>query len=83
VQSAQTGRAARLDDVLERAYLQAVGDEVRADVRGALESWSSVREALAMATSPASGPDSPRRPKDQAPAAGRAPAGGAGQVEMR
>jgi predicted dehydrogenase len=58
VQSAQSGRPARLDDVLERAYLQAVGDEVRADVRDALESWSSVRAALATATSLGS----PRRP---------------------
>jgi predicted dehydrogenase len=52
VQSAETGRAARLDDVLERAYAQAIRDEVRADVRRALEGWPSVREALAMTTSP-------------------------------
>jgi len=53
VQSAQTGRAARLDDVLERAYAQAIREETRADVRSALEGWPSVREALAMTTSPA------------------------------
>ena len=52
VQSAQTGRAARLDDVLERAYAQAIREETRADVRSALEGWPSVREALAMTTSP-------------------------------
>jgi predicted dehydrogenase len=52
VQSAESGRAARLDDVLERAYAQAVGEEVRADVRSVLEGWPSVREALAMTTSP-------------------------------
>jgi predicted dehydrogenase len=51
VQSAETGRAARLDDVLDRAYAQAIREEARADVRGALESWPSVREALAMTTS--------------------------------
>jgi predicted dehydrogenase len=52
VQSAETGRAARLDDVLEQAYAQAVRDEARADVRRALEGWPSVREALAMTTAP-------------------------------
>jgi predicted dehydrogenase len=55
VQSAATGRPVRLDQVLERAHAQAVRDEARADVRAVLESWSSVREALAMTTSPASG----------------------------
>jgi predicted dehydrogenase len=50
VQSAETGRAARLDDVLERAYTHAIRDEARADVRHALESWSSVREAMATTT---------------------------------
>ena len=53
VQSAQTGRAARLDDVLERAYERAIRDEARADVRAALESWPSVGEALALTTTPA------------------------------
>jgi predicted dehydrogenase len=53
VQSAETGRVARLDDVLGRAHAQAIRDEVRADVRAALESWPSVREALAVATSAA------------------------------
>jgi predicted dehydrogenase len=46
VQSARTGRTARLDEVLERAYAQAVLDETRADVRAVLESWTSVRAAL-------------------------------------
>jgi predicted dehydrogenase len=46
VHSAATDRAARLDDVLERAHAKALRDETRADVRGALESWTSVREAL-------------------------------------
>jgi predicted dehydrogenase len=49
VQSAETGRAARLDDVLETAHARAIREEARADVRGALESWSSVRTALTMA----------------------------------
>jgi predicted dehydrogenase len=52
VQSAETGRAARLDDVLERAYAQAIREEARADVRSVLEGWPSVRAALAMTTSP-------------------------------
>jgi predicted dehydrogenase len=52
VQSAESGRTARLDDVLERAYAQAIRDEARADVRRALEGWSSAREALAVTTSP-------------------------------
>jgi predicted dehydrogenase len=49
VQSAETGRAARLDDVLETAHARAIREEARADVRGALQSWSSVRTALAVA----------------------------------
>jgi predicted dehydrogenase len=53
VQSAESGRTAHLDDVLERAYAEAIRDEARADVRHALEGWPSVREALAMTTSPA------------------------------
>jgi predicted dehydrogenase len=53
VQSAETGRTAHLDDVLEQAYAEAIRDEARADVRHALEGWPSVREALAMTTSPA------------------------------
>jgi predicted dehydrogenase len=55
VQSARTGRATRLDDVLERAHRQAVDDEVRADVRAALKSWPTVRTALDRAASPALG----------------------------
>jgi predicted dehydrogenase len=46
VRSAETGGVARLDAVLDQAYAQAVRDEARADVRRALEGWSSVREAL-------------------------------------
>jgi predicted dehydrogenase len=59
VQSAATDRVARLDDVLEQAHAQALRDEVRADVRSALESWTSVREALTSTTvrAPSDGPD--------------------------
>jgi predicted dehydrogenase len=46
VQSASTGTRVRIDDVLERAYERATADEPRADVRDALHSWTSVREAL-------------------------------------
>jgi predicted dehydrogenase len=57
--SAATDRATRLDDVLEHAHAQALRDEVRADVRRALESWTSVREALTPTTvrAPSDGPD--------------------------
>lgn len=47
VRSAMSGRRERLDDVLERAYAQALREETRADVRHALAGWSSVRDALA------------------------------------
>jgi predicted dehydrogenase len=47
VDSAGTGRVSRLDDVLERAHAAAVQGESRAEVRGALEGWTSVRAALA------------------------------------
>jgi predicted dehydrogenase len=46
VQSAATGRSERLDDVLDQAYARAVREEAHPDVRTALESWPSVREAL-------------------------------------
>jgi predicted dehydrogenase len=46
VHSAGTGRAVRLDEVLEQAHARAILDETRADVRAVLESWSSVRAAL-------------------------------------
>jgi hypothetical protein len=46
VRSATSGRAERLDDVLEQAHAQARRDEARADVRGILDGWSSAREAL-------------------------------------
>jgi predicted dehydrogenase len=46
VRSAETGGVARLDAVLDQAYERALRDETRADVRRALEGWSSVREAL-------------------------------------
>lgn len=36
-----------LDDVLERAYATALADEKREDVRSRLESWTSIRAALA------------------------------------
>ena len=50
VQSAASGRPARLDDVLARAHAEAIRTEDRPDVRGVLQDWPSVREALA--TSP-------------------------------
>jgi predicted dehydrogenase len=46
VQSAASGRAERLDDVLEQAHAQARQDEAHAEVRRALEGWSSARDAL-------------------------------------
>jgi len=46
VGSADTGRVAVLEDVLEQAHAQAVRGESRSDVRRALESWTSVRAAL-------------------------------------
>lgn len=46
VQSASTGVRVRVDDVLERAYEQAIADEPRAEARDALHSWTSVRDAL-------------------------------------
>jgi predicted dehydrogenase len=59
VQSAKTDRAARLDDVLEQAHAQALREEVRADVRRALQSWTSVREAVTTTTvrAPSDAPD--------------------------
>jgi predicted dehydrogenase len=59
VQSAATDRTARLDDVLEQAHAHAVREEARADVRRALESWTSVREAVTSTTvrAPSAGPD--------------------------
>jgi predicted dehydrogenase len=61
VRSAATGRTARLDNVLEEAHALAVREEARADVRRALESWTSVREALTPTRVRASsaGPDAP------------------------
>ena len=50
VESARSGQATRLDDVLERAHQQALRDEERAEVRDRLAAWPSVREALAPAT---------------------------------
>ncbi|WP_432561446.1 Gfo/Idh/MocA family protein [Kineococcus sp. SYSU DK003] len=46
VESAETGARVRVDDVLDRAYAQALADERRDDVRAVLESWTSVRDAL-------------------------------------
>ncbi|MDP9794036.1 putative dehydrogenase [Catenuloplanes nepalensis] len=46
VQSASTGARVRVDDVLEHAYELAIAAEPRAEVRDALHSWTSVREAL-------------------------------------
>ncbi|HKG50524.1 MAG TPA: hypothetical protein VKB14_08795, partial [Actinomycetales bacterium] len=47
VESVRTGRHTMLDDVLERAYDAALRQEQRADVRAALDRWTSVRAALA------------------------------------
>ncbi|MCA2219698.1 Gfo/Idh/MocA family protein [Nonomuraea aurantiaca] len=47
VRSATSGRIERLDDVLDRAHAQALGEETRTDVRDALAGWSSVRDVLA------------------------------------
>lgn len=49
VESATTGKRVRVDDVLERAYEQALAEEVRDDVRDRLASWTSVRAALTAA----------------------------------
>ena len=46
VESAASGSRVLVDDVLQRAYEQALADEERADVAAALKGWSSVREAL-------------------------------------
>jgi predicted dehydrogenase len=52
VQSARTGWPARLDDVLTRAYAEAIRTEERSDVCRVLQNWPAVRDALA--TPPAS-----------------------------
>ncbi|MGI4894752.1 MAG: Gfo/Idh/MocA family protein [Janthinobacterium lividum] len=46
IESSTTGARVRVDDVLERAYTQALAEEQREDVRAVLESWTSVRTAL-------------------------------------
>ncbi|WP_227497038.1 Gfo/Idh/MocA family protein [Planctomonas psychrotolerans] len=46
VRSAETGERVRVSDVLEAAYLTAVADEARDDVRAALEGWGSARNGL-------------------------------------
>ncbi|GAB7044514.1 MULTISPECIES: Gfo/Idh/MocA family protein [Catenuloplanes] len=46
VRSASTGARVRVDDVLEHAYERAIAAEPRPEVREALHSWTSVREAL-------------------------------------
>ncbi|MFD0482006.1 Gfo/Idh/MocA family protein [Kineococcus sp. GCM10028916] len=46
VESAASGTRVLVDDVLQRAYEQALADEQRADVAAALKGWTSVREAL-------------------------------------
>jgi predicted dehydrogenase len=51
VESAETGARVLLDDVLTRAWEQAVQEERHADVRAALQSWTGVRSALAPAVS--------------------------------
>jgi predicted dehydrogenase len=49
VHSAATGRPTRLDDVLARAYVEAIRTEDRSDVCRVLQNWPSVRDALAAA----------------------------------
>ncbi|MFC7406842.1 Gfo/Idh/MocA family protein [Georgenia alba] len=46
VESATTGTRVIVDDVLDRAYEQALAEETREDVRARLVSWTSVRAAL-------------------------------------
>lgn len=46
VESAATGAKVLVDDVLERAYTEALATETREDVRAQLASWTSVRAAL-------------------------------------
>ena len=46
VESAASGARVALDDVLTRAWEQAVAEERRDDVREALRGWTSVRQAL-------------------------------------
>ena len=53
VESARSGQRTQLDDILERAHAKAVRDEQREDVRAVLMGWSSLRDALTAATSPA------------------------------
>jgi predicted dehydrogenase len=72
VDSAETGRITRLDDVLQRAHAAAVQAENRAEVRRALQSWSSVRAALAATN------DAPRTDDS---GAGVVPVAGPEQVE--
>ncbi|SKC34812.1 Gfo/Idh/MocA family protein [Krasilnikoviella flava] len=54
VESAATGAKVLVDDLLERAYDEALATETREDVRAQLASWTSVRAALdtAEATAP-------------------------------
>ena len=46
IESKDTGARITIDDVLERAYAEALANEKRDDVRTQLESWTSVRAAL-------------------------------------
>ncbi|MCU1527227.1 MAG: oxidoreductase [Frondihabitans sp.] len=50
IESKEAGRRILIDDVLERAYTDAVAGEKRDDVRAQLESWTSVRGALQAVT---------------------------------
>nr|WP_221375284.1 Gfo/Idh/MocA family oxidoreductase [Actinoplanes polyasparticus] len=52
VQSARTGRPARIDAVLTRAHADAIRAEGRADVGHVLQNWPSVRDALATPPEP-------------------------------
>ncbi len=50
IESKDAGKRIAIDDVLERAYAEAVANEKRDDVRAQLESWTNVRAALQSAT---------------------------------
>jgi predicted dehydrogenase len=52
VQSAGSGRPARIDAVLARAYADAIRAEERADVCRVLQNWPAVRDALARPPGP-------------------------------
>ena len=46
VRSAQTRQRVVLGDLLDEAYLQALAEEKRPELRAAMASWPSVREVI-------------------------------------